>query len=188
MSRYEPSRLFLHAALAALAGAALSAAFAITWDLAWVPAVLFAATAAVLGWLALRRPIEVHETHLAVGPNLIPWADIRRLDTTGWMSPLVVRLTLFDDRRVLVLYPGDPNSATRLLSQLRHLARHALIDGVPYRRFWGDSPPASPLRQPLAAAPRPQVLSPEEEAEIEKLYQRLKAVGHFDSRSSSDDD
>ena len=188
MSRYVPSRLYLHAALAALAGAALSAAFAITWDLAWIPAVLFAATAAVLGWLALRRPIEVHDTHLAVGRNLIPWADIRRLDTTGWLSPLVVRLTLFDDRRVMVLYPGDPASASRLLGQMRHLAHHALIDGVPYRRIWGDSPPADPLRKPPAAAQRPRVLRPEDEAEIERLYQKLKAVGHLDPRSSSDDE
>jgi hypothetical protein len=188
MSCYPPSRLYLQAALAALAGAALSAAFAITWDLAWIPTVLFTATAAVLGSLALRRPIEVHDTHLAVGRNLVPWADIRRLDTTGWLSPLVVRLTLFDDRRILIVYPGDALSSARLLGQMRQLARHALIDGVPYRRFWGDSPPASPLRKPPVSAPRPQVLTPEEEAEIEKLYQKLKAVGHLDSRTSSDDD
>lgn len=188
MSRYAPSRLYLQAALAALAGAALSAAFAITWDPAWIPAALFTATAALLGSQALRRPIEVHDTHLAVGRNLIPWADIRRLDTTGWLSPLVVRLTLFDDRRILIVYPGDPASSARLLGQLRHLARHALIDGVPYRRYWGESPPASPLRKPPVTAPRPQVLTPEEEAEIERLYQRLKAVGHLDARGPSDDD
>ena len=188
MSRYPASRLFRHAALAALAGMALSVAFALTWALAWIAAGLFAATAAVLGWLALRRPIEVHETHLAVGSNLIPWADIRRLDTTGWMSPLVVRLTLFDDRRVLVVYPGDPASAARLLEQMRRLARRALIDGVPYRRLWGDAAPASPLRKPPAAARRPQILRPEDEAEVEKLFQRLKAVGNLDARSSSDDE
>ena len=187
MNRYVASRHYLHASLAALAGVALSAAVAFTWPLAGIAAALFAASAAALGWLGLRPPIEVHETHLAVGRRLVPWADICRLDATGWLSPLVVRLTLLDDRRLLVIYPGDPNSATRLLRQMRRLARHALIDGVPYRRFWGDRPPASPLRKP-PAAPRQRVLRPEDEAEVERLFQKLKAVGHLDPRNSPDDE
>jgi hypothetical protein len=186
MTRYVPSRHFLHAALAALAGAALSAAVGVIWPLAWVPAVLFVGSAGVLGWLAFRPPIEIHETHLSVGGRLIPWSDIRRLDTTGWLSPLVLRLALFDDRIVRVIYPGDPDSAGRLLREMRRLARHALIDGVPYHRFWGEAA-VGPPRKPPASLRQP-VLRPEDEAEVERLYQRLKAVGHLDSKSSPDDE
>jgi len=186
MRRYVPSRHFLHAGLAALAGAALSAAFGVTFPLAWVSAALFAGSAAALGWLALRPPIETHETHLAVGRRLIPWSDIRRLDSTGWLSPLVVRITLFDDRSIVVIYPGDPDSAGRLLREMRRLARHALIDGVPYRRFWGETA-AGPQRKPPASPPK-RVLRPEDEQEVLRLYQKLKAVGHLDSKNSPDDE
>lgn len=187
MSRYVASRHYLHASLAALAGAALSAAIAFTWTLAWGAVALFVASAALLGWVGLRPPIELHETHLAVGRRLIPWADVRRLDVIGWRAPLVVRLTLFDARRLLVIYPGDPDASARLLRQMRRLARRALIDGVPYHRFWGSPTPARAPRKP-PAAPRCRVLRPEDEAEIEQLFQKLKAVGHLDSKSSADDD
>ena len=36
-----------------------------------------------------------------LGRRIIPWMDIRRLDRTGWISPLIVRVTLFDDSRVV---------------------------------------------------------------------------------------
>jgi len=186
MTRYVPSRHFLHAGLAALVGAAISAAVGVTWPVAWVAVALFAASAAALGWLAVRPAIELRETHLGVGRRLIPWADIRRLDSTGWLSPLVVRITFFDDRSIVVIYPGDPDSATRLLRQMRRLARHALIDGVPYHRFWGEAV-TGPQRKP-PASPRHRVLLPEDEAEVVRLYQKLKAVGHLDSKSSPDDE
>jgi len=187
MTRYVPSRHYLHAGFAALGGGVLSAALGVTFPLAWVSAGLFAASAAALGWLALHPHVEVHDTHLAVGRRLISWADIRRLDGTGWLSPLVVRITLFDDRTVMVIYPGDPDSGSRLLRQMRRLARHAFIDGVPYRRFWGEPATAGPQRKPPASPPQ-RVLRPEDEEEVVRLYQKLKAVGHLDSRSSPDDE
>lgn len=187
MTRYLPSGHYLCAGLAALLCAAFSAWCGLSWPLAFVPAALFLATAAALAYLTLRPPIEVHETHLAVGKHLIPWPDIRRLDHTGWLSPLVIRLTLFDDRRMVVMYAGDPDSASRLLRQCRRLARYALIDGIPYRRFWGDALP--PGAEPKALpSPRCRLLRPEDEAEVERLYQRLKAVGHFDQKSSADEE
>jgi len=63
--------------------------------------------------------------------------------------------------------------------------------------------PAKPVREPREDPPRLQpaqapehresapvhypLLRPEDEAEVERLYQRLKAVGRLDSRSSSDE-
>ena len=44
--------------------------------------------------MAFRPAVEVHEGFLAVGKKIVPWMDIRRLDRTGWISPLIVRITL----------------------------------------------------------------------------------------------
>ena len=187
MTRYAPSRHYLHAGLAALACASFSAWCGLTWAVAFVPAALFVASAAALGWLALRPAIEIHETHLAVGSRLTPWPDIRRLDSTGWLSPLVLRLTLFDDQRLWLVYPGDPGPAGQLLRQLRQMARHALIDGIPHRRFWGEALPPGAEHRPLPS-PRYRLLRPEDETDVERLYQRLKTVGHLDAKSSPDDE
>ena len=82
--------------------------------MAFLPAVLFVLTASLLLILAARPPIEVHEGYLSIGRRVIPWMDIRRLDLTGWRLPLVVRITLFDDSRLLLLYPGDSDSCKAL--------------------------------------------------------------------------
>jgi hypothetical protein len=132
-----------------------------------------------LTYFAFRPAIEIRETHLTVGRRNIPWADIRRLDRTGWLSPLVLHLTLFDNSRVLIVFPGDVESANSLLRHLRRSAREALIDGIPYRQFWGE--PVAETR-PLPS-PVYRLLRPEDEAEVERLYQRLKAVRHLDPDS-----
>ncbi len=115
----------------------------------------------------------------------IPWNCIRRLDSTGWNVPLLVYLTLDDDSRVAVLHPGDLDSSASLLRHLRCSAREALLDGVPHRQFWGEPPPTShprlaPLRYPL--------LRPEDEEDIERMFQRLKSVGHLEQRRDADEE
>ena len=42
-----------------------------------------------------------------------------------------------------LVYPGDIDSGKSLLRHLRRCARNALIDGIPYKQFWGE---ALPLR------------------------------------------
>jgi hypothetical protein len=59
------------------------------------------------------------------------------------------------------------------------MCRQALIDGIPYRQFWGDAIPGASDRKPLAS-PKYQLLLPQDEADVERLYQRLKSVGHLD--------
>jgi hypothetical protein len=91
-----------------------------------------------------------------VGKRIVPWMDIRRLDRPGnWLSPLIVRITLFDDSRMILIYPGDLDSCNSLLRHLRRLSRDALIDGVPYRQFWGEvlAPGGGPQANPAAALP-----------------------------------
>ncbi len=166
------------------------ALFSLWWSGRWapavIPAVLFLLSALLLVALASRPPIVILEDRLMIGRRSIPWADIRRVDRTDWSSPLVVSLTLSNGQRVVLIYPGDLDSANSLLRHVRRSARNALIDGVPYPHFWGE--PA--LRQSGPEKPQPPrypLLRPEDEAEVEMLYQRLKVVGRLDPKNSSDE-
>jgi hypothetical protein len=156
----------------------------------WPPAILGAAlllaSAGFLLFLGLRPPIDVRGQHLVVGRRAIPWADIRRVDCTGWRSPLVVCLTLSDSSRVLLIYPADRDSANGLLRRIRRSARVALIDGRPYREFWGEAVSAAEDAKPLPSPYYP-LLRPEDEADVERLYQRLRTVGRLDPKNSADE-
>ena len=155
--------------------------------MAYIPAGLFMAIAAVLFAMAFRPPVEIHEGYVSIGRRIVPWMDIRRLDRTGWISPLIVRVTLFDDSRFLLIYPGDLDSCNSLLRHLRRLSRDALIDGIPYRQYWGEVLAPGSERKQQQPAPRYRILRPEDEAEVERLYQRLKTVGNLDQKKSTDE-
>jgi len=133
--------------------------------------------------------VEIHETHLAIGRMQIPWRDIRRIDQTGWNTPLVVMLTLRSQQRIMLLYPADLDSSSSLLRHLRRFSREALLDGIPYREYWGEhiTPEAASDKDAEAAAPaRYPVLRAEDEEEVERLFQRLKSVGHLESKNSDE--
>ncbi len=183
VARYIPSRRYFSLALFALGGAFLAAWTGMRWPPAWIAAALFALSAAAVFALALRPVIEIHETHLIVGRKVIAWGDIQRLDQTGWTAPLAVYLTLADDHRLLLVYPGDVDSSTSLLRHLRRYSREALLDGIPYRQFWGEAPSTEPKQLP---APRYPLLRPEDEEEVERMFQRLKSVGRLDQRGSDE--
>jgi len=186
MTRYSPSRNYLTASIAAIAMGAFSAWVAVDWAPAMIPAVLFLLSSAVLLFLARRPPIEVQDRFLVIGRRRIAWPDIRRVDRTGWISPLIVQLTLADRSRIHLIYPGDLDSSNSLLRHLRRCATEALIDGVPHRRFWGEElSTRRGDRRPRPPACR--LLREEDEAEVERLYRRLKTVGHLDSTNSDDE-
>jgi hypothetical protein len=181
MTRYLPSKQYQYAGVAALVLALLSACAGLHWPLAWVPAGLFLFTGAFLVLLAFMPAVEVYETHLAIGERLVAWDEIRSLDGTGFMSPLIVRITLTTDRRILLVYPGGVEASQSLLRHLRRMSRDAVIDGIPYKQYWGES--AAGTERRALPSPKYQLLRPEDEAEVERLYQRLKTVGHIDPRS-----
>jgi hypothetical protein len=186
MTRYLPARHYIWFGIAAAALGVFSSWLGWDWVPAFVPAALFFLTAAALLGMAFRPPIEIHEGYLSVGKRIIPWMDIRRLDRTGWISPLIVRITLFDDTRLTLVYPGDLDACNGLLRHLRRLSRDAMIDGIPYRQYWGELlAPASEQKE--APPPRYRVLRAEDEAEVERLYQRLKTVGNLDQKNSTDE-
>jgi hypothetical protein len=190
VARYVSSRRYLVVAIAALAGAAISGLAAARWPVLWIAMSVCGGVLALVGacllMLALRPAIEIHDTHLAIGRRAIAWSDIRRLDQipwlTTWSAPLAVYLTLPDESCVLVLYAGEPNSSAGLLRNLRRYSREALLDGVPFAQFWGESPAVKQL-----SPPRYPLLRPEDEEEIERMFQRLKTVGRLDHRVDSSD-
>ena len=202
LARYRPSRRYMLFALLAIVGTLFSAWTGLRWPSTWIAAGLFGMTSAVLIALLWQPEIEIHETHLQLGRRIILWREIHRLDQTGWIAPLAVHLTLSNDRRVLVLYAGDVDSSTSLLRHLRRYSRNALLDGIPYRQAWGEAeqkpareskseprqtPESGSQRQQPPASHRP-LLRPEEEEEIERMFQRLKSVGRMDQRDRGSDE
>jgi hypothetical protein len=198
LARFTSSRVYVSLTLFAVGGAVFSAWNALRWAPSWIAAALFALSALALAVVTIRPVIEIYETHLAVGPRVIPWRNVRRVDQTGWNTPLVVILTLHDGQRIHLLHSGDLDSSSGLLRHLRRFSREALLDGVPYREFWGELAAASrsseSAKKPLpeatdkdASAPlRYPVLRSEDEEEVERLFQRLKSVGHLESKSSGE--
>jgi hypothetical protein len=184
ITTYRASRQTIWAGLVALACAIFSGWIALRWPFAWIAAGLLFVSAGLVLYFTLRPPIEIYETHLKLWGRIIPWAQIRRLDRSATL-PLIVQLTLADKTRLLLVYPGDPDSSNSLLRHLRRFSREALIEGVPYRQFWGEVP-AKPKERKQSAPQRYPLLMPEDEADIERMFQRLKTVGHIDQKSSED--
>ena len=187
MTRYLPARQYLWFGVAAVVFAGAGAWMGRTAPLAFIPAAGLLLTGAFLFVMALRPAIEIHEGYVSIGKRIIPWMDIRRLDRTGWISPLMVRITLFDDSRMVLVYPGDLDSCNSLLRHLRRLSRDALIDGIPYRQYWGELLAPGNADRKQAPPPRYRILRPEDEADVERLYQRLKTVGNLDQKNSTDE-
>jgi hypothetical protein len=185
MSRYVPARHYVSFGIVALALAGFAGWLGISFNLAFVPATLFFVTAAMLLALAFRPAIKVYDAHLEIGEKIIPWQDVRRVDRTGWISPLVVKLSLYDDDTVILVYPGEVDCCKHLLRTVRQMSTNAMIDGIPYRQYWGELLGANEAKQ--LNAPRYRVLRPEDEEEVERLYFLLKTVGHIDPRNSGDE-
>ena len=186
MTRYAPARHYLPGAAAAFALAVFSGWCGWNWKPAFGPAFLLLLSSGLLLFLAARPVIIIRDKSLTVGDRSYLWSEVESLDASAWNVPLVVNLTLRGGRFLRLIYPGDPESAGRLLRQMRRLARGACIEGIPYRQYWGEVVPPTG-DDAIASAPRYRVVRPEDEAEIERLFQRLKSVGHLDHQTSSEE-
>lgn len=175
--RFHPARTYLTLAAIALGLAVFSGWWTRLWLPAAIPAALFLATGGLALWLAMRPVIEVSEEGLRIGQQFIPWRDIRRVDQTGWIAPLVADLTLTGKRRIRIIYPGETTNSNRLLRLIQQNSTQALINGVPWRQIFGDPPT---VQRPQPAQQRPRLLRAEDEAEVERLYQKLRSAGRLD--------
>ncbi|MBV8808882.1 MAG: hypothetical protein JO033_09415 [Acidobacteriaceae bacterium] len=181
---FVPSRLYARVGWAALAGSLVCVLCGFRAPLAFIPGLLCAITAAALFWLAARPAIRVGENQFNVGDRAIAWREVREVNRSRFLSPLVVRIKLTNSRQKILVYPGEPDRIERLMFQLRKNSELATFDGVAYRDYWtwlslsGSNGDASTLDQPV------RMLSEEEEDEIERLYQKLKTVGRLDSRGA----
>ncbi len=178
--------------LFALAGMAFSAWIGMNWPPSWIAAALFAVSAAVLAAAVLRPRIEIFETHLAVGSRAIRWNEIRRVDRTSWNAPLILQLTLSDAEKVTIVYPGVVDAGRSLLADVQRRSRQAHIDGIPYREFWTETaavapPPATKSARNAAHPPvRYPMLRPEDEREIELMFQKLKSARRLEQPESGE--
>lgn len=191
---YQPSRLYSWTAWAALAGSVVCVLCGLRAPLAFIPGFLCATTAAVLFWLAARPCIRVGEAQFNIGERAIAWREVReintsrfnttRFNTTRFVSPLILNLKLTNSRHKVLVFPGDPERIIRLTHQLRKNAYLSTFDGVAYRDYWTWSNLAGTRAQTPAHDQPVRMLSPEDEDEIERMYQKLKAVGRLDSRGT----
>jgi hypothetical protein len=223
IARYNRAPHYAWLAAIAAVGALASAWMGMHWSACFIAATLFALSAAAVGILAVQPSVEIFEQHLAIGRWKVPWSQIREVDHSGWLVPLVVRLTLEQGERKLLLFPGDKESGTALLRLIRRMSCDARLDGLTYMEFWGEAlkAPTDALKPPASSSgktkPRPSgsravdnvasqgskkpasdsasgtvqgaparypMLRPEDELEVEQMYQRLKSVGHLESRDS----
>ena len=118
MTRYLPTKQYQYAGVGALVLALFCAGFAFQFPLSWVPTGLLLATGVVMLVLGCLPAIEIHKTHLAIGDKIIAWEEIKQVDRTGFVSPLLLYLTLSNGSRILLVYPGGMESSNQLLLEL----------------------------------------------------------------------
>ena len=160
--------------------------------------------ALLLLWLSARPVIQVGETQFNIGERAIAWREVK-INRVRIVSPLILRIKLTNSRKKMLIYPGEVSRVEQLVHLLRKSSHLATFDGVAYRDYWTWSSMASLQGQkPVGALPPGQkqiqkavmdqpvrMITSEEEDEIERMYQKLKAVGSLDSRidpANSDED
>lgn len=183
VERFLPSRFYASVGWAALSGSLVCVLCAFRAPYAFIPAVLCILTAAGLFWLAARPLICVGETQFSIGERAIAWREVREINRSRFLSPLVLQIKLTNSRSKVLVYPGEPSRIELLLAQLRKRSHLATFDGVPYREYWHwtNSEEQQPEAAPAVAPVR--LFTPEDEAEIERLFQTLKAGGRLDSHT-----
>jgi hypothetical protein len=177
---YYPSRLYLRVGLAAVAGTLVCALCGMRAPLALVPGILCLTTSLLLFWLGSRPTIRVSEGQLNIGDRAIAWRELREVNSSRFVSPLILHLRLTNSRRKTLIFPGSPERIARLLYQIRKLSTYASFDGVDYRDYWtwnsiqeaqGSGQVSGPVR----------MIRVDEEDEIESMFQKLRNPDSFES-------
>jgi hypothetical protein len=181
VERFLPSRFYASVGWAALTGSLVCVLCAFRAPYAFIPAVLCILTATGLFWLASRPVISVGETQFTIGERAIAWREVREINRSRFLSPLVLQLKLTNSRAKVLVYPGEPSRIELLLAQLRKRSHLATFDGVPFREYWHWTNLEEQQAEAPPATPPAQLFSTEDEAEIERLFQTLRSGGRLDS-------
>jgi hypothetical protein len=181
---FTPSRLYARMGWAALAGSVVCVLCGLRAPLAFVPGFLCACTSAFLFWLTARPLIRVGENQFNLGNRAIAWREVREINSSRFVSPLVLKIKLTNSRQKILVFPGEPERIARLLFYLRKNSQLASFDGVAYRDYWTWTDMAGSRSENVAVEHPVRMLSAEEEEEIERMYHKLKSVGHLDSKTS----
>ena len=181
---FVPARLYARIGWAALGGSLISIFCGYRAPLAFLPAFLCAATALGLFWLASQPAIRVTENQFNIGDRTIAWREVTEVNSSRFVSPLVLHLRLTNNRKKLLVYPGEPEQIAQLVTLLHKHAHGASFDGIAYKDYWTSLNVAAGRNDKANSDQPVRMLSPEDEEEVERLYQKLKAVGRLDSRSS----
>jgi hypothetical protein len=185
VERFLPSRFYASVGWAALTGSLVCVLCAFRAPYAFIPAVLCILTATGLFWLAARPLISVGETQFTIGERAIAWREVREINRSRFLSPLVLQIKLTNSRSKVLVYPGEPSRIELLLAQLRKRSHLATFDGVPYREYWHwtNLEEQEHHAEVTPGAPPVRLFTPEDEAEIERLFQTLKTGGRLDSHT-----
>ena len=199
---YLPWRLYARTGWAAFAGSLVCIVCGARAPLAFIPALICAGIAGFLLWLAVWPPVRLGETQFNIGDRAVAWREVRQINKPTLACPLVLDLKLTNSRHKWMIYPGDPERIEKLLWVLRKNCFMASFDGVPHREYWAWETTAKAATTAAAAAvekapvvveqqaqpqeqpqqPPSRMVSQDEEDEIERMYQKLKAVGRLDTR------
>ncbi len=185
MNRYLPARQHRLAGIVALAFAVFSFWCGTQWPLAFIPAAMFLGSSAALCYLATRPAIEVNRSGIKIGPQSFRWREVERIEPTAWASPLMLRILLKDGRWIRLIYPGDTDAIESLLEQMKRLTRQPSADELASHQYSGDVISLS-SRPEQPSSRRSRLLRSEDEADVERLYQRLKTAGHLDKSPHED--
>ena len=177
---YQPARSYARVGWAALAGSLVCISCGFKAPLAFVPGLLCFLTAAALAWLATRPAIRLSASQFNIGQRAVAWREVREINSR-FASPLVLEIKLTNSRRKMVFFPGEPERIVRLMYQLRRNSYLASFDGVAYRDYWLWSSVTSSDREENGMDTPVRMLSSDDEQEVERMFQKLKSVGRFDS-------
>ena len=183
MARYRSAAYCFPLAVAALALAGFSTWLGWSRPLALIPAALFLLTCFLLLFLATRPPIVLRESGWSVGERSFRWGEVESVEIKGWNTPLFLKITLSGNRRVRLIYPGDPQTTRKMLRQIGRLARNARIG----RSSHNPRPEDIRTAEPICPPPRYRLVRPEDEAEIDRLCQRLKTAGTLHCQNSAEE-
>src|SRR5271168_3574503 len=122
---YAPSRVYARFAWVALGCAIFASLAGLASAYSFIPAVVCASAAAVLFWLAGRPNIAVGDTQFSIGDRSVSWREVKEINSTRFVSPLVLDVRLTNSRRKWLVYPGAPERIAKLMYQLRRTSVQA---------------------------------------------------------------